>query len=42
MRSSSPSRAGWSDRHPVGSDTRLLGIGMAIEAVLGRLPAPAI
>lgn len=25
---------------PVGSDARLLGIGMALEALLGRLPAP--
>lgn len=27
---------------PVGSDVRLLGIGMAIEAVLGTLPAPSL
>jgi len=26
---------------PVGSDSRLLGIGLAIEALLGRVPAPA-
>jgi mandelamide amidase len=25
---------------PTGSDRRLLAIGMAAEAVLGRLPAP--
>lgn len=25
---------------PVGSDERLLAIGMAVEALLGRLPAP--
>ena len=27
---------------PVGSDTRLLGIGLAIEALLGALPAPRL
>lgn len=27
---------------PVGSDDRLIAIGMAIEAVLGPLPAPAL
>lgn len=27
---------------PVGSDVRLLGIGLAIEAVLGNLPAPPL
>lgn len=27
---------------PLGSDNRLLGIGLAIEAVLGTLPAPAL
>jgi mandelamide amidase len=27
---------------PLGSDARLLGIGLAIEAVLGTLPAPAL
>lgn len=27
---------------PVGSDSRLLGIGLSIEAVLGSLPAPAL
>lgn len=27
---------------PVGSDARLLGIGLAFEAVLGTLPAPAL
>jgi mandelamide amidase len=25
---------------PAGSDRRLLGIGLALEALLGRLPAP--
>ncbi|MEH3085710.1 MAG: hypothetical protein PGN26_04090 [Xylophilus ampelinus] len=25
---------------PVGSDERLLAIGMAVEALLGRLPTP--
>ena len=27
---------------PLGSDRRLLAIGIAIEAVLGRAPAPAL
>ena len=27
---------------PVGSDARLLGIGLAIESLLGTLPAPPI
>jgi mandelamide amidase len=27
---------------PLGTDTRLLGIGLSVEAVLGRLPAPIL
>jgi mandelamide amidase len=27
---------------PVGTDRILLGLGLALEAVLGRLPAPAL